>query len=36
MKALRAWHEEEMDKASSKFPRGNIQPLICANVEDLG
>ena len=36
MKVLRPWHEEEIDKTSSKFPRGHLQPLICANEEDLG
>ena len=36
MKALRPWHEEEIDKESSEFHRGHLQPLIYANVEDLG
>ena len=36
MKALRPWHEEEIDKASLEFPRGHLQRLICANEEDLG
>ena len=36
MKALRPWHEEEIDKASSEFPHGHLQPLKCDNEEDLG
>ena len=36
MKALRPWHEEEIDKASSKFPRGHLQLFICATEEYLG
>ena len=36
MKALRPWQEEEIDKASSEFPHGHVQPLICANEEVLG
>ena len=36
MKALRPWHEEEIDKASLEFPHGHLQLLICANEEYLG
>ena len=36
MKSLRPWHEEEIDKAYSEFPRGHLHPLRRVNEEDLG